>query len=63
MSTKSPFAMSDDARAAGAGIQRLSAGLLHRAFSGELTAKWREKNRALVAKEIAEQKRLLASSV
>ena len=37
----------------------LTASLLHRAFSGELTAKWREKNNALVAKEMAEQKKIL----
>jgi type I restriction enzyme S subunit len=35
--------------------------LLHRAFSGELTAKWREKNKALVESEMAEQKRILKS--
>ena len=40
-------------------IDGLFATVLHRAFSGELTAKWREKNKALVAKEMAEQKRIL----
>lgn len=37
----------------------LNATLLHRAFTGELTARWREKNKALVEKEMAEQKRIL----
>ncbi len=36
---------------------------LRRAPFGEQTAKWREKNRALVEKEMAEQKRILGTIV
>lgn len=40
-------------------LDTLQATLLHRAFSGELTAKWREKNKTLVESEMAEQKKIL----
>ena len=40
-------------------IETLHRTMLHRAFSGELTAKWREKNKALVESEMAEQKKIL----
>jgi len=32
------------------------------AFGGVLTAKWRDKNKALVVSEVAEQKRILAEN-
>ena len=44
---------------AGARNELLFAALTHRAFSGELTAKWREKNKALIEKEMVEQKKIL----
>lgn len=46
----------------GRAVDDLTAALLHGAFSGELTAKWRKENRALVEKEMAKQKRLLAAA-
>jgi len=44
---------------AAAALEQLSCVLLHRAFSGELTVKWREKNKALIEKEMVEQKKIL----
>lgn len=46
-------------RSANAQMEATQSTLLHRAFSGELTAKWREKNKALVEREMVEQKRVL----
>jgi type I restriction enzyme S subunit len=42
-------------------IERLWANLLHRAFTGELTVRWREAHREQLEAEMAEQQRLLAA--
>ena len=44
-------------------IEKLFSSLSHRAFSGELTAKWREAHREQLCAEMAEQAKLLKLSL